>query len=388
MSATRMDTMLSVIPKDMHFVPANEVATKALECFSKLFPYADDYKVETFPEPRFICPELFAGSVTCPVCHTDSSRKGPIGNPGRKWFAQIDEEMSDQPIEGITTVLPNCGHTIPFVQLSFDYPAGFARFVLRASHSIWNDYYISPDEPLSEQEAAMEAILGVPVTVVRTLYPLLRSDRKVIERLVASADDIRLEAAYQLEAYPRGHFEDHFIAPSYVEDMSERLLTAFQTTKHIQVREWILHLISWARFDNDEVLAIAAAVLKRRSETTLLVPILYLIYVHPKPFQHLKAEIKALADYPDQDIRWRCAMAMKGLVLDDSDFEAIRPLLLDPHYATRMEAVFALNKMIGSRALSDEECFILGRVIEMDINSVAATYAKKLLQEHGGIRNT
>ncbi|WMW80889.1 hypothetical protein RF679_01080 [Undibacterium cyanobacteriorum] len=359
MSANRMDTTLSVIPNDMYFTPTPEAANEALACLSQLFPYADNYKVEIFSEPRFICPELLAESVTCPVCHTNSIRIGPIGSAERKWFAQIDEEMNDQPIEGVTAVLPACGHSVPFAQLNFNYPAGFARFVLRANHSLWNDEYLSPGAPLTEQKAALEAILGVPVDVVQTVYALLRSDRKIIEQLVGSSDDSRLTAAFELDAYPKGHFEDHSIADFYIEDMAERLLTAFRTTKHIKVKEWILRLISWANFVNEEVLAIAATELKRPTEKTLMSPILNLIQQRPQHFQHLKTEIKWLAGHTDQDIRWLCAMTLNRLLLDDGDFEVIRSLLFQADSNTRIYARLAFQKMIGSRALSDEEQSIM-----------------------------
>jgi hypothetical protein len=390
MSRTRFDNALIVVPEDMYFRPTDGLSNAALEVFIQLFPGAEEYQAEMSEQIHFFSPEDFASSVACPVCGVNTQLGESSESVGRKWFYDIDRRCSDQSVENIETVLPACGHSVPVIGLHFDWPAGYAKYALSARYCYWEEEWEpdgSPPPELTEEMRIIGNILGISVKPIRKYFAILPSDRRLIERLVSGVEADRLKAVLELEDLEPGHFEEHGISPWFVEANAERLLVTYRNTRHEPIKRWILILIAYAGFVNDEILDIVSRSLDRNCE--VLSPTLNLIYQNAAResaarFQHLISEIKQLHNHPDTEVRWRCAMVLRFLSLDyEKDADVIRALMLDDCYATRTEAVGAFKNALGRRIVDENDRTILEKLIEKDGSGAAAYYAKQLLLTRG-----
>ncbi len=382
MSDTKIDCAAVFIPEDMHFVPSVEVAQKSVESLKKLLPYAAEYSFETFEAAKFISPELFASSAVCPVCGVSTVRGSSKDDAGRVWFASIDDSKSKL-LETDQTTLPACGHAVPLAQVEFDYASGFARFVLTARFTYFDEELMSDDLQQSEKTAGLSQLIGVPLRAIRIFYALLPADRKIFELLLSADDDERLQGAEGFESREQGHFEDHSIDRSYIEDHAAKLIVAYKNTKHHLVKYWILFLLAEAEYVCTELTEIVASELNADSE--LLQQILYVMYRTPKQFQDLKDELKKLHNHSSEGVRWRVALVLKLLLLSHpEDIEVVRALMLDDYYAARLEGVFAFKTILASDpdpVLRESDKVLLQSVIDKDGTGSAAYYAKELLSK-------
>lgn len=379
MSEIIIDCALSFIPENTQFVPSAEIIESALEKLKELFPYADEQNVETFETSQYFNPELLANSVTCPVCGVCTVRGSSADERGRAWFAMIDD-MKSQLIETDRTTLPQCGHSVLFADLNFDCASGFARFALTARFTYFDEELMSDAVQQSNETSELSRLIGEPLKAVRTLYALLPADRQLCKALMSSDDEERLKAALVLDSREKGHFEDHSIAATYIEDHAEQLLSAYKNTKHSKVREWVLNFLGQAAYACGELTEYVAAELHANSK--LLPHVLYVIYQTPQQFQHLKNALKELHKHRDEKVRWRVALALKFFSLDYADdMEVVRTLMLDDFYAARLEGVFAFKKILGADKLRESDRSLLNAVIEKDGTGSASFYAKELLAQ-------
>lgn len=377
MSSDKFNCALTIVPVDMHFMPSQEIAQSALDHLFKLFPYAEEYVCKPSEVVRFISPQLFAFEVSCPVCGIKTVRGKSRDEPGRQWFFKIDR-LDNEAVESIQTTLPACGHTVPFTALQFDSPAGFAKFALTARFNYFDDHLMADEFQQSEELESLRQLLGTPLKAVRTYFSLLPSDRQKIEGLISDSDDVRQAAAQTLDSEGAGQFEENTISQIFIEDISDKLLSSYKATKHDGVKNWILFLLGYAEFVNDEFIDIASSEL--RPDSTILNQVLYLIFRNARHFQHLKSKIKLLFAHSNSEVRWRVATALRYLSLTYAeDIEVIRALMLDDFYATRTEALFAFKSMIADAAINNTDEAVLRKIIDLDASSAAAYYARELL---------
>ncbi len=377
MSQLTVDCAVIVIPEDKHFVPSAEITQSALEMLKTVFPYAEEHKAETFETIQFVSAELFATSVTCPTCGTVTTRGSSIEDAGRAWFATIDDSNT-KAVEMAQTTLPQCGHLVPFTELKFDCPSGFAKFVLTARFTYFDEDIMSEGLQQSEEIRTLSQLIGVQLKAIRTFYALLPSDRALCESLMSSNDEERLRAAQALDSCEPGHFEEHSIAKTYIEDHAEKLLAAYKSSKHNKVKDWILFLMAQAECTSSELTEIVTADLKPDSE--FLQQTLYLIYRTPQQFQHLKNDLKKLHNHPNEKVRWRVALALKLLSINYADdIDVIKALMLDDFYAARLEGILAFKKVLGSDPIQETDRNLLRALIDKDENGSAAYYANELL---------
>jgi hypothetical protein len=380
MGTLAMNLALTVIPRDLHFRPAQEAVERALALFQELFPGAEGHHARTFEAAHFINPELFASEVRCPTCGAATSRDREPGDAQRRWFAGIDRVTLDAPVETVRTVLPACGHEVPFTALNFDWPGGCARFALVAPYTYWDDDVMHETLPLEEELGALGQALGTPVQAVRSYYSLLPADRRLFEGLMSTDEAERLRAADALDALEHGHFEDHPIASNFPEDNVDRLLAAFHASGARRVKNWILQLLSETKAHTPEVVAAVAAHLGPQSE--LLEPSLYMIHRAPRHYAHLTPAVIALRGHADRGVRWRCAMALGHVSPDEPGvLDALHALMLDADGGTRLQAVLALHYRRAVRKLDEASRPVLEKVVAMDPASAAARHAKTLLEQ-------
>ncbi len=116
------DNILSVIPTDPWFVPDAGAQMIGHGLFSSFVVKADEINVVIPDEVRFVdAGENFA-SVACPVCGTDLSG----------WWQQAIDSAFENQFTDLNITTPCCNSNGSLNDLVYDWPAGFASFILEA----------------------------------------------------------------------------------------------------------------------------------------------------------------------------------------------------------------------------------------------------------------
>jgi hypothetical protein len=117
------DNHLRLIPTDPDWQPDAEAAQRAARVLSILAPDAESVEVHLYPEVTFIDQGSNFESVSCPACQTPLEME---------WWASRMGEMSDSQFTNLTVITPCCDTTTSLNDLTYDWPAGFAKAELSA----------------------------------------------------------------------------------------------------------------------------------------------------------------------------------------------------------------------------------------------------------------
>jgi hypothetical protein len=124
------DNLLRLIPTSPVFVPPHASQERAVNILRAFTPRADRVHAEVFPEIQFIDPgENFEG-VMCPSCGEDITDS---------WSEWMDTAAQSQ-FSKLSIELPCCGLPSDLNMLRYDWPAGFARFMLEAMNPSLDDW--------------------------------------------------------------------------------------------------------------------------------------------------------------------------------------------------------------------------------------------------------
>jgi hypothetical protein len=116
------DVLLSLIPEDPGYVPIAEAQQHALNALRALLPRSSDVEAKVFDQVTFIDQGGNFERVQCPACDADVTTQ---------WPAWMDKAFAAQFSE-LALTMPCCGLATDLNALRYDWPAGFARFALRA----------------------------------------------------------------------------------------------------------------------------------------------------------------------------------------------------------------------------------------------------------------
>jgi hypothetical protein len=165
------DYYLSIIPEDPSYVPAADAQSRALEAFrsfltkkkpfqAKAFYRRDEpeveIEVEVSEDIQFVDQGENFESVSCPACDIEIDAES--------WGEWMDKSHESNFVDRSVT-MPCCGCQTELNALRYDWPAGFARFVLRALDPELKDGLL-PVDKLS----ALEEILGCKLRQIRATY--------------------------------------------------------------------------------------------------------------------------------------------------------------------------------------------------------------------------
>jgi hypothetical protein len=145
------DDYIKLIPTDPAYVPPKHLQEKAIRLLEEMLPEGEECEAEVYERLMFIDQGENLSVIFCPSCrealqfHDDEAV--------REWWHSVDDEVQDQGAEGVTVTMPCCQKRVLLTELTFDWPAGFARFELSAMNPS-----ISHDLPL-EQVAELENVL-------------------------------------------------------------------------------------------------------------------------------------------------------------------------------------------------------------------------------------
>jgi hypothetical protein len=145
--------VLKLIPNDPEFIPSAEAQQRAKDLLASLLPLATEISVEITADVNFIDQGQNFERAFCPQCGTIVDLS---------WWQSAMDKAHVFKFNNLTVEMPCCGTTSSLNDLHYEWPAGFARFVLEAHN---------PNADLdSNQILSLEAIIGTPLRKIRARY--------------------------------------------------------------------------------------------------------------------------------------------------------------------------------------------------------------------------
>lgn len=149
------DDYLRIIPLDPATVPPQRAQEQATALVKKLLPRAREVRTIHQEEVFFVDQGENLEEIRCPRC---GATLGP-----EWWMTEMDRAGAAR-FSDLAVVVPCCGAATSLHDLDYDWPAGFARFVLQVREPAlagWLD---------DEAVARIEEALGTRVRQIRTRY--------------------------------------------------------------------------------------------------------------------------------------------------------------------------------------------------------------------------
>ena len=147
------DDIVKLVPRDPEFVPGAEAQGAAHASLTRFLPLADEVSCRVSDSPQFIDQGENFERVRCPMCGAELEDW---------WTGAMEAAYDGRGFPSLAITVPCCGSKSSLNELTYDWPAGFARFELRA---------LNPGAELKkEQMAEIEQLLGCPLLVVRCRY--------------------------------------------------------------------------------------------------------------------------------------------------------------------------------------------------------------------------
>lgn len=144
---------LCITSTDPSFVPTIDTREAAVAAFRKMLPTAGAVDAIYFREIRFIDPGMRFELVSCPLCESELDQI---------WWGDAMCIAEKSGFRNLSVMLPCCDAPSTLNNLIYKMPAGFARFLLRASDSKLGRYLTV------DKLQALEAILGTQLQQIWT----------------------------------------------------------------------------------------------------------------------------------------------------------------------------------------------------------------------------
>ena len=113
---------LRVIPTSPSFVPNAEAQLRARKLFEQLIEGADELQTIVTEEIEFVDAGGNLPTIRCPHCKSDLN----------DWWMVAVDKAYESHFRDLNLQLPCCGATRSLNDLDYEYPVGFARFMLQA----------------------------------------------------------------------------------------------------------------------------------------------------------------------------------------------------------------------------------------------------------------
>src|SRR2546421_11705112 len=148
------DDYLRLIPLQPQFVPTAVAGELARSRFADLVPDAEEVTAVITEEVEFIDQGANFERVRCPNCGAELDKE---------WWQGRMDEAAAAAFSALDVAVPCCGLGVSLNDLSYELPAGFAKFVLEALNPNVRDL---PEIGLAEIAAA----LGTPLRKIWAHY--------------------------------------------------------------------------------------------------------------------------------------------------------------------------------------------------------------------------
>ena len=147
------DDHLRLIPTDPYFIPHPAAIHQALDVFDRYVQAIRGTSAEVFTAVQFVDQGSNFERILCPNCRTEVATQ---------WWQQAMDESYEGGFLDLKVSTPCCGFLTTLNDLQFEWPAGFACFILEA---------VNPHSDLSQQQISnIEQILGKPVRKIWAHY--------------------------------------------------------------------------------------------------------------------------------------------------------------------------------------------------------------------------
>lgn len=149
------ENFLRIIPLEAGHVPAQAARDKALALLRSLLPRAAEVRAILQDHLFFVDQGENLEEIRCPRCNATLVPEW--------WMTEMDRAGAAQ-FSDLSVVLPCCGASTSLHDLDYDWPAGFARFVLQVREPAlagWLD---------DAAVARLEKVLGAKIRQIRTRY--------------------------------------------------------------------------------------------------------------------------------------------------------------------------------------------------------------------------
>ena len=114
---------LRLIPEDPAFVPPEAARRAACEALQAALPRAEDVTGRVSETLEFVDPGRNLERILCPKCGAAIERA---------WWDEVMRSARAKRFESLRVITPCCRATTTLDELDYEWPAGFARFVLEA----------------------------------------------------------------------------------------------------------------------------------------------------------------------------------------------------------------------------------------------------------------
>jgi hypothetical protein len=148
------ENVLRLIPTDPHFVPDDASAQRAKDQFAQFVPGADEVTETRSEDIQFVDPGANLERISCPRCGQDLAIE---------WWQERMDAASATRFIALAVTTPCCGANVSLNDLNYEWPAGFARFVLEALNPGVAD--LAPTEV-----ATIAEIVGAPLRRIWARY--------------------------------------------------------------------------------------------------------------------------------------------------------------------------------------------------------------------------
>jgi hypothetical protein len=148
------DNVLRLIPTNPQYVPETASAELARKQLAELVPDADEVTQTTSGDLQFVDPGANLERISCPMCGQDL--------PMEWWREQMDEAFKAR-FATLAVTAPCCRANVSLNDLNYEWPAGFARFVLEAMNPGVADL-------AAAEIATIAEIVGSPLRLIWAHY--------------------------------------------------------------------------------------------------------------------------------------------------------------------------------------------------------------------------
>ena len=147
------DNILKLIPADPFFIPDERAQQAALDLLTAWLPAADVVNGTASDEVNFVDPGMNLMQIFCPACSIELD----MGI----WQGFTDVAYATQ-FADLTVTMPCCCAVGSLNDLQYDWPAGFARYVLESLNPNGDLDHVQLDE--------LAQILGCPLRKIWAVY--------------------------------------------------------------------------------------------------------------------------------------------------------------------------------------------------------------------------
>lgn len=117
------DDWLRLIPADPSWTPSPERAERAVAKLFSLAPDADRVEAEVYEEVTFIDQGSNFERLNCPACRAELTME---------WWTERMDEAAVSSFSQLEATTPCCATATTLNEVSYDWPAGFARVEISA----------------------------------------------------------------------------------------------------------------------------------------------------------------------------------------------------------------------------------------------------------------